>query len=963
MNSVGSLVAVAVASVTWSSALADTPLRDPELLAHDYARDATDSKSRALTIRALDVDVKITGDVARTRITATFSNPGPRVLEGDFVYDLPDKAVVTGYGLDVNGKLMDGVLVARRQATLVYQAKVRQGLDPGLAEITREHAFRTHVYPILQGKERTIRLEFVSPFDRTSGFSLPFEVPESVDAVSFHISSDGKGVPQQVSVPGMNLQWERADFGWDAKGSARKTTLHGNLSVVPDSSPPVLIEKQSTGEIFAELSGTVERAEASAPSRIRVYWDTSLSRRRSNLAAETELLQKYVDSAKPRFVDLVTYSDGQPTTVTLSGDQMGELRQKLGALTYLGATSLAPVRSAKLPRADRCLMFTDGNLTIDSYSAAALSCQASIVSSAMDANRALLETLARRSGGSYYDLRQQSAGAVAAELLRAPSRVAQVLDASGHPLDFAALADGSKFRVIVPVVTAGEVRVSLSDGSEKPYRVEFEHAVASDDLGSLWASGHGAEIEATDRPDRDAMLALARKFSIATPDIDFLVLESVSDYVTAQIEPPKSFGPNFREEYKKEVADRSRRDASDRSRHLDEVVAAWSEEKIWWQTKFPERAKAPEKQAQRGQDRAIPPPPPPPPAPSVATSSSPIQTVVVTGELAHNAEQTEIDIAVQPWDPNRPYIKALKGTLPAAFWSIFGREQASYGDQPSFYIDMAEYSFRQGRVSDAIELALSALEVANDDTTTLHVIADHLMRYGMSDRALWLYERCLYLDQDRPQPYRSLALALASLADRAARTPAAVAKRRAEYSRALELLNEVVTRVWPDEFRGIEVVALMEANRVVPKVRALGVTSVPLDKRLNALLDVDLRIVLEWNTDKTDMDLWVDEPTGERAIYNHPRTVIGGRLSHDMTQGYGPEEYLLHHALDGAYTIRVNVYATDTLNRNGATIVRAHLFRNYGRRGEQERTYEIELGPQEKREGAHIVGTVLVGAK
>ena len=82
----------------------------------------------------------------------------------------------------------------------------------------------------------------------------------------------------------------------------------------------------------------------------------------------------------------------------------------------------------------------------------------------------------------------------------------------------------------------------------------------------------------------------------------------------------------------------------------------------------------------------------------------------------------------------------------------------------------------------------------------------------------------------------------------------------------------------------------MEANHIVPRLEQLGVTDIPLDRRLRAQLDVDLRVVLEWYVDATDMDLWVDEPDGERAIYNNPHTAIGGRLSHDMTcRALGPE--------------------------------------------------------------------------
>jgi uncharacterized protein YfaP (DUF2135 family) len=106
------------------------------------------------------------------------------------------------------------------------------------------------------------------------------------------------------------------------------------------------------------------------------------------------------------------------------------------------------------------------------------------------------------------------------------------------------------------------------------------------------------------------------------------------------------------------------------------------------------------------------------------------------------------------------------------------------------------------------------------------------------------------------------------------------------------------------------------------------------------------------------MDLWVDEPNGERAFYSNPRTAIGGRLSNDITDGYGPEEYLLRRAARGEFRISVNVYETDVINPNGSTVVTARLYRNFGRPGQSEQTLEIELLPDDK--GEKRVGTFIV---
>ena len=51
----------------------------------------------------------------------------------------------------------------------------------------------------------------------------------------------------------------------------------------------------------------------------------------------------------------------------------------------------------------------------------------------------------------------------------------------------------------------------------------------------------------------------------------------------------------------------------------------------------------------------------------------------------------------------------------------------------------------------------------------------------------------------------------------------------------------------------------------------------------------DLRVTISWNTDATDVDLWVMEPDGTKCFYQHNHTKNGGELSQDQTQGYGPE--------------------------------------------------------------------------
>jgi uncharacterized protein YfaP (DUF2135 family) len=58
-------------------------------------------------------------------------------------------------------------------------------------------------------------------------------------------------------------------------------------------------------------------------------------------------------------------------------------------------------------------------------------------------------------------------------------------------------------------------------------------------------------------------------------------------------------------------------------------------------------------------------------------------------------------------------------------------------------------------------------------------------------------------------------------------------------------------------------------------------------------MQVDLRIILNWNIDMTDLELHVYEPGDEHCHSFHNHTRNGGLLSSDMVRGYGPEEYLV----------------------------------------------------------------------
>jgi hypothetical protein len=113
----------------------------------------------------------------------------------------------------------------------------------------------------------------------------------------------------------------------------------------------------------------------------------------------------------------------------------------------------------------------------------------------------------------------------------------------------------------------------------------------------------------------------------------------------------------------------------------------------------------------------------------------------------------------------------------------------------------------------------------------------------------------------------------------------------------------------------------------------------------------DLRVTISWNTDGTDVDLWVIEPDGTKVFYSNPRSSSGGELSQDQTQGYGPERYRIAKAQPGAYKVLVHYFRANPNLLGGETHVHFNVTRFAGTPQETtERRTVILKQPKEQAE-------------
>jgi Ca-activated chloride channel family protein len=262
-----------------------------------------------LNLSAVDTKVRIIGRVAETSTTMTFTNAHNRVLEGELYFPLPQGATVSGYALDIKGKMIDGVAVEKSRGREVFEKIVRQGIDPGLVEWAKGNNFKTRVFPIPAGGDRTIRVSYVSEITGAVGsqtYHLPLGYKQKVARFALRVEVVRPvEAPRLISGMPAIFEFRKWRDGFAAEIKLTDATLTKDLVIaLPETaSSNVMIEKADDGKYYFAINDMVavpeRKSKPPTPKRVCVLWDASASRASADHKREIILLRKCLDSMLP----------------------------------------------------------------------------------------------------------------------------------------------------------------------------------------------------------------------------------------------------------------------------------------------------------------------------------------------------------------------------------------------------------------------------------------------------------------------------------------------------------------------------------------------------------------------------------------------------------------------------------------------------------------------------------------
>lgn len=135
----------------------------------------TDDGHRLAPTLSTDVEITVTGMIARTRVTQRFVNPTPDWVEGVYVFPLPEDSAVDALEMRVGDRVIKGRVEERARAKATYEKARSEGRKASLVEQERPNLFTTSIANLGPDERVEVILTYQEEIDYDAGrFGLRF---------------------------------------------------------------------------------------------------------------------------------------------------------------------------------------------------------------------------------------------------------------------------------------------------------------------------------------------------------------------------------------------------------------------------------------------------------------------------------------------------------------------------------------------------------------------------------------------------------------------------------------------------------------------------------------------------------------------------------------------------------------------------------------------------------------------
>jgi Ca-activated chloride channel family protein len=534
------------------------------------------------------VDVKITDQLAETKVDQEFYNPNGTVLEGDYIFPVPLNTTIDKFTMDIDGKPVAAELLPADKARGIYNEIVRKAKDPALLEYAGRDMFRVHIFPIEAHGKKHVTISYKQLVKSDNGlldyhYTLNTEKysAKPLQNVSIKLTVDSSEPITTIYSPTHEIDKvlhgdKSATVGYEAKNVrpdhdfhvfiGRKSTPVGinMLSYRPDPDKP--------GYYVLLASPTVNKDVKALPKDVVFVMDTSGSMAGDKIEQARKALKYCIDTLNPqdRF-DVVRFSTEAEPLFSGLKDANADNRKKAtdyaGTLQAAGGTAIEEAilkglseRDAKDPnRLFMVVFMTDGQPTVGEQNAemilkreqaAANGAQVRIFTFGVgtDVNTKLLDLMAQGTRGySQYvlpnenlELSMSSFWGKVQDPIIANLKVdtGNIAVAKSYPKEMPDLFKGDQLVVFGTYDKPGKGAVTLTgmvNGKEQKFSqdVVFEEKTdaSKEWIAKLWATRRVGylldeiRLRGESKELKDEVVELARRWGVVTPYTAMLIIE------------------------------------------------------------------------------------------------------------------------------------------------------------------------------------------------------------------------------------------------------------------------------------------------------------------------------------------------------------------------------------------------------------------------------------------------------
>ncbi|MDC3959527.1 DUF2135 domain-containing protein [Polyangium jinanense] len=929
----------------------------------------------ALPVRSVQAKVAIDGFMARVVLDIVVKNNRPETYEGTLKMRLPVGAspYYFAFGQDAMAIAGDAVpaffpaerargmggepaeirsarqsawqgvkearMVPKEKAALAYTQTVRRNVDPALLEWAGPNVFNTRVFPLVGGKSHRIVLGYDVPLTRIGeDLEYSFDLPENVGskAIDFAVAApQGASVDVTPAVPafsGPDKRFYRFD---DPSG---KTVT---VRIKKPGAAHVVATDAATGPYFAADIAPQFPASSAAKGEENVLFlvDTSLSSNPDRFNVWLKLLDAILANNEDtiKHYNVLFFNIEQtfwkPRFVTNDAASRRELKTFAEGLALEGATDLgaALARATTAPGAPQFDVFllSDGAATWGEPDAQMITkrlqktpvrsvyaYQTGLAGTDVDA----LTLLTRETGGALFSVTGDAEVQKASTAHKSrPFRLVSARVSGGSDILFAGrprfVFPGQTLRVAgrgTPDKDAA-VELTLESGSgTQIVKAPLGQAIPS----PLAIRGYGqiavAQIEELAPATETMAKAYSIHFRVPGKTSSLLMLESEADYQRFGIVP---------EDFARTIKSASA------SRVVEDTLALSAS-----------ALGNPKATFLRWIDGL-------PTTPGVALTVPPSFRQALNQMPEESFRVDAAPLAVKSRD---------KKSIPAPVLADLTAHKLDY-DRMTTEAERRRASLGP---ADALKALSSLVEENPGDAVLARDVGVTAMSFGLPADAFHLFRRVAVARPYEPQTYRAMAQTLARLG----RTDLAMAYFEVGLAGRWEARFGEFRKILALEyFDLLQRAARGDLKTHVPEYVK---NRLPQVARETQLQSADLVVMITWNTDATDIDLHVTEPNGDVCYFGNRQTQLGGQLTMDVTQGYGPEMYVLKNATDGKYKMQAHYFASDRNRASTRTKVQVIVFEDFGMSAQKatEKVITLEYGKQ-KHDLLEIVRKAKPGQK